>query len=196
LKKLINHLPEKAIPRIQKMLEDYSFVLKIVKERQTKHGDFRRLENGKFQITINENLNQYQFLLTLVHEIAHYLTFKNYGRVQPHGKEWKRTFKELMLPFVNPDIYPSNILPHLAKYLINPKASTDSDVNLALSLKQETRDSDKNYIFELLTGSQFLLKSRTFKILRKRRTRYLCLEIATNKKYVISQNTEVIALNN
>ncbi len=194
--KLATFLPEKAIPRITEMLETYSFVLKIVKERKTKHGDFRKLKNGKFQITINASLNPHQFLLTLVHEVAHYLTYKKYGHVKPHGKEWKLTFKELMLPFIHPDIYPNSVLPHLAKYIINPKASTDSDVHLSLALKQDKRDSNKNYIFELVAGNDFLLKDRKFQILEKKRTRYLCLEIATNKKYLINQNAEVVFLNN
>jgi len=176
------------------MLNTYSFTLKIVKGRTTKHGDFRMLKNGLYQITINENLNSYQFLLTLVHEIAHYLTYKKYGQVKPHGKQWKETFKVLMLPFLNPSVYPSTILPLLANYLINPKASTDSDVKLSLALKQIEGHSDKNYIFELLTGNEFLLKNRRFKILEKKRTRYLCLEVETNKKYTINQNTEVIFL--
>ena len=185
------YIPEAALPQVTELLKTYDFSLKIVNERKTKHGDFRRLPNGKFQITINKSLNPHQFLLTLVHEIAHHVTFQKYGSVKPHGKEWKLTFKNLMLPFVHPNIYPNEILPYLAKYLINPKASTDSDHNLSLALKIENRDSDKNYIFELPLGSYFLLKDRTFQLLEKKRTRYLCLEKTSQKKYLISKNAEV-----
>ncbi len=189
-----NYIPEKAIPEVSLLLASNEFDLKIVKQRTTKHGDFRKLANGKFQITINNSLNKYQFLLTLIHEIAHYYTYKEHKNCKPHGIEWKQNFKNLMLPFLTPDIYPETILPLLANYLINPKASTDSDVKLALALKEQNRDSDKNYIFELNIGSQFILKNRTFQILEKRRTRYLCLEKNSNKKYVISQNAEVSPL--
>jgi len=194
LKNLNDYLPEKAVPRIREMREQYSFDLKIVKKRVTKHGDFRKLPNGRFQITINENLNPYQFLLTLVHEIAHYVTHQNFGRVQAHGKEWKKTFQHLMLPFVHPGIYPPEILPLLANYLIRPKASSDSDSKLSLALKDKRRDSDKKYIFEMIVGNEFLLKNRKFVILKKRRTRFLCREINTQKEYTIHQNTEVQAL--
>tara|TARA_B100000809_G_scaffold149298_1_gene146828 strand:+ start:39583 stop:39957 length:375 start_codon:yes stop_codon:yes gene_type:complete len=122
------------------------------------------------------------------------MTYKRFGVVKPHGIEWKNTFKELMLPFVNPEVYPSTILPYLAKYLLNAKASTDSDVNLSLALKQETLDSDKNYIFELEIGKKFKLKKRTFAILEKKRTRYICIELASQKKYLINQNAEVTPL--
>ena len=65
------YIPEKSVSMVQYLIEKHNFTLKIVNQRQTKHGDFRKLPNGRFQITINNNLNPYQFLLTLIHEIAH-----------------------------------------------------------------------------------------------------------------------------
>ena len=194
MKDVYSIIPEGSHSKIKEYIEDNDFSIKISKQRTTKHGDFRRLKNGKFLITVNENLNPYQFLLTLVHEIAHYVTYKKYGAVKPHGIEWKNTFKELMLPFVNPNIYPNSILPHLAKYLLNAKASTDSDVHLALALKQENTDPDKNYIFELRKGDNFELKNRTFSLLEKKRTRYVCIDLVSKKKYLINQNAEVTPL--
>lgn len=191
MKDIYSFIPVASHSKIHEYIETNHFSIKITKQRATKHGDFRKLKNGDFLITVNDNLNPHQFLLTLVHEIAHYVTYKKFGPVKPHGKEWKNTFKELMLPFVNPEVYPHKILPHLAKYLLNAKASTDSDVNLALALKQETLNSDKNYIFELEVGNKFELKKRKFIILEKKRTRYLCIEVASQKKYLINQNAEV-----
>ena len=112
LKELQSHIPEKAFPIVEELLKRYPHQLKIVNQRITKHGDFRKTKEGKYQITINNNLNQYQFLLTLIHEVAHLVTHLRFKRVQPHGIEWKMTFQHLMLPFVNPSIYPMEILPH------------------------------------------------------------------------------------
>lgn len=114
---LSKYLPEVAIDPVIDLLDQYPCKLKIVNNRRTKHGDFRRLPTGKYQITINNDLNQYRFLLTLIHELAHLVTFQKYGRIKPHGIEWKRSFQHLMLPFVNPKIYPLEILPLLANYL-------------------------------------------------------------------------------
>ncbi|WP_442957530.1 SprT-like domain-containing protein [Polaribacter sp.] len=160
-------------------------------QRASKHGDFRSLPNGRFQITVNNNLNKFQFLLTLVHEIAHHVTHQKFGRVQPHGMEWKAVFQHLMLPFLHPDIYPNEMLPYLANYLKNPKASTDSDVNLSLVLRGSVAESGKNFIFDIPFGNLFVFKNTIYKRGNKRRTRYECLNMSTKKVYLFNQNIEV-----
>lgn len=186
-----NFIPFKAIPIVQFLIDEHNFTLKIVNQRQTKHGDFRQLPNGKFQITVNNNLNKHQFLLTLVHEIAHHVTHQKFGRVQPHGKEWKAIFQHLMLPFLHPDIYPKEILPYLANYLKNPKASTDADVNLSMALKGNEASAGKSFIFNIPLGSFFIFKNIIYKRGNKRRTRYECLNIKNKKVYLFNQNVEV-----
>jgi hypothetical protein len=173
------------------LLENYPCHLKIVKNRKTKHGDFRKFSNGDYQITINNDLNIYRFLLTLVHEMAHLVTYKKKKNVKPHGIEWKRNFQHLMLPFVNPEVYPGEILPFLAKYLINPRASTDADANLSLALKQYDELSNKSFIFEIPMDTKFTHNNRIFIRGNKRRTRYECIEVQTDKKYLFHQNAEV-----
>lgn len=197
-KVLIKYIPEKAIPLVEYLIVEHKINLKIVSERQTKHGDFRRLPNGNMQITVNNNLNPYQFLLTLIHEIAHHVTYQKFGRVQPHGKEWKTVFQHLMLPFLQPEIYPSKILPFLAKYLKNPKASTDTDVQLSLALRDGKSEVGKNFIFEIPNGSVFQYKHILYKRGNKRRTRYECLNLNNKRVYLFNQNTEVklVASNN
>ncbi len=185
------YIPEKSITLVQDLIDEYGINLKIVNQRQTKHGDFRKLPNGKFQITINNNLNPHQFLLTLVHEIAHHVTFTKYGRVRPHGKEWKQTFQHLMLPFLQSEIYPNEMLIPLANYLKNPKASTDSDVKLSLALKNNQAETGKKFIFELSFGTVFLFKNKLYKRGDKRKTRYECLQLKTNRLYLFNQNAEV-----
>ena len=189
--KLSKYLPENSIDLVQEILEEHHIKIKIVNKRTTKHGDFKRFPNGDFQITINNSLNEYQFLLTLVHEIAHFVTYKQSKRVKPHGIEWKRNFQHLMLPFVQPSIYPTTILPLLANYLKNPKASTGSDVKLTYALKQFDEMSGKNYIFELNEGSLFNFNGKTYKKGNTRRTRIECLETSSNRIYLFNQNAEI-----
>lgn len=188
---LLKYIPEKAIPLAEYLITEHKINLKIVSERQTKHGDFRRLPNGHMQITVNNNLNPYQFLLTLIHEIAHHVTYQKFGKVQPHGREWKTVFQHLMLPFLQPNIYPKEILPYLANYLRNPKASTDTDAKLALALRGGTAEIGKSFIFEIPDGSVFKFKNTLYKKGNIRRTRYECLNLDNKRVYLFNQNAEV-----
>ena len=190
-KTLIKYIPEKAIPLVEYLINEHKINLKIVNQRQSKHGDFRTFPNGQTQITVNNNLNEFQFLLTLIHEIAHHVTHKRFGRVQPHGKHWKTVFQHLMLPFLQPDIYPKEILPYLANYLKNPKASTDTDVNLSLALRGGEAENGKNFIFQVPVDSVFQFKDTLYKRGNKRRTRYECLNLTNKRVYLFNQNAEV-----
>ncbi|TWO31771.1 sprT domain-containing protein [Seonamhaeicola sediminis] len=187
------YIPKSAISQVLKLLEHDNLVIKIKRERKTRHGDYRPLPNGKHQITVNSNLNKYRFLITLIHEIAHFEAYKTYGRlIKPHGMEWKRTFQHLMLQFINPEVFPNKLLPLLAHHFKNPKASSDTDVNLALALKQFDKPNNKTYIFEVPFGSLFkLYNGKIFKQGKKRVKRFECLEIKTGKLYLFNPNVEV-----
>jgi hypothetical protein len=194
---LQEYIPEKAIPQVVSLLQYDNLTVKVKCERKTRHGDYRKLPNGKHQITINANLNQYRFLITLLHEVAHFEAYANYGRViKPHGKEWKYTFKHLMLPFLNPTIFPDELLPLLAKHFINPKASSDTDAQLALALKQFDEPNNKTFIFEVPYGETFsLYNGRIFKMGKKRVKRYECVELSSGKLYLFNPNAEVELVN-
>ena len=194
---LQKHIPEEAIQKVIQLLEHDDLLVLIKNERKTRHGDYRKLPNGKHQITINNNLNKYRFLITLIHEIAHFEAYKNYGKfIKPHGLEWKRTFQHLMLPFINPDVFPLKVLPLIAKHFKNPKASSCSDPVLYQILKQFDAPSDKILLKDISIGTSFTFNKRSFIKLEKKRTRSLCKEVETGKKYMISDLAEVIELSN
>ena len=190
---LQNFIPKAAYDQVAQLLLHDNLVVKIKKERKTRHGDYRRLPNGKHQITINSNLNTYRFLITLIHEIAHFEAYKTYGKmINPHGLEWKSVFQHLMLPFIRPEIFPNDVLPLLAMHFKNPKASSDSDPVLALKLKQYDAPNGKTFIFEVPEGATFrLYNGKLFRKGSKRRTRFECTELASGRLYVFNPNAEV-----
>ena len=190
---LLDFIPVEAQPQIKALLTSSNIVVKVKSERKTKHGDYRQLPNGKHQITINSNLNPYRFLITLIHEIAHFEAYNKYGRfIKPHGKEWKHTFQHLMLPFLRPEIFPIELLPLLAKHFKNPKASSDTDTKLAFALKQFDEGEDKTFVFEVPFGKNFkLYNGRIFKRGSQRRKRFECVEVKTGKLYLFNPNAEV-----
>ncbi len=186
-------MPLYAVAPIFELIKLNNVHLKIVNERKTRHGDYRRMPNGAQQITVNANLNKYRFLITLIHEIAHLVAFEKYGRnIKPHGIEWKLTFRELMVPFIRPEIFPNKLLSLIAAHFRNPRASSDTDARLSVALKSFDPDNDKNYIFEIPLGSIFrIYNGKTFKKGQKRIKRYECLEIDTGKLYLFQPNAEV-----
>lgn len=187
------YLPEHAVDSVFELIREYGVHLKIVNDRVTRHGDYRRDVNGYHQITVNGSLNKYRFLMTLIHEIAHLVAFEKYGRnIKPHGMEWKSTFQKLMVPFIRPEIFPAQLLPLLARHFRNPKASSDTDATLSIALKQFDEVSDKNYIFEIPYGSHFrIYNGKIFRKGAQRVKRYECLEVSTGKIYLFNPNAEV-----
>lgn len=190
---LFEFLPKESCHLVKDLLEGDHLSVKVKSERKTRHGDYRQLANGNHQITVNSNLNPYRFLITLIHEIAHFEAYSKYGKViKPHGKEWKQTFQHLMLPFLRPSIFPSELLPLLAKHFKNPKASSDTDTQLALALKQFNEPNNKTYVFEVLLGQSFKLNNaRVFRRGHKRRKRIECIEVKTGRLYLFNPNAEV-----
>ncbi|MBF4517739.1 SprT-like domain-containing protein [Flavobacterium sp. ANB] len=190
---LAKYLPEHAVKPAFDLIVANQVHLKIVNERQTRHGDYRRGHTGKHEITVNSSLNKYRFLITLIHEIAHLVAFEKFGRnIKPHGDEWKFSFQRLMVPFIRPEIFPGQLLPLLARHFKNPTASSDTDTTLSLALKQYDKENDKNYIFEIPYGSVFRIKNgKIFKKLAVRTKRFECIEISSGRTYLFNPNAEV-----
>ncbi|NMH29650.1 SprT-like domain-containing protein [Flavobacterium silvaticum] len=190
---LAKYLPEHAVLAVFNLIVENNVHLKIVNERHTRHGDYRKAVDGKHQITVNSSLNKYRFMITLIHEIAHLVAFEKHGRmIKPHGLEWKQEFRLLMLPFLRPEIFPNQLLPLLARHFRNPSASSDTDASLALALKSFDEKDGQLFLFELPYGSLFRIRqNRIFQKGALRVKRYECVETATGRTFLFNPNAEV-----
>lgn len=185
---LSKYLPEAAIEPIYLWLRDFHIHLKISKARSSKLGDYRSPHKGKgHQITVNHNLNPYAFLITLVHEIAHQQVYvKHRNRVRPHGKEWKETYRQLMLPFLEADIFPGDIEKALKGYLSKSFASSGTDLNLSRVLQRYDNEPGIT-LEELEEGSVFRIENgKTFVKGSLNRKRYRCTRTDNRRVYLVS----------
>ena len=190
--KVFEKIPEASSEYVKSLIFSENLTIKLKKSRKTKHGDFSVKKNGLCIITINDDLNQYRFLITLIHEISHYIAYMNYGPyIKPHGVEWKNIFKNLLLPIINPEIIPNDLLKPLAIYTKNPKASSDTDINLSLALNRYNINQ-YDYVFNLSNGSVFKASNeRVYVMIKKLRKRYECMDIITKKLYLFSPNVKI-----
>jgi hypothetical protein len=191
---LSKYLPEHSVKPVFELIVANQVHLKIVNERVTRHGDYRKGLSGKHEITVNASLNKYKFLITLVHEISHLVAFEKFGRnIKPHGNEWKHSFQRLMIPFIRPEIFPHSVLPLIANHFRNPTASSDTDARLAFALKQfDERKSDIHFMHEVPNGSLFRIKNgRIFQKKGLRVKRYECLEMNSGRLFLFNANAEV-----
>ena len=196
-KVLVKYLPEIFVPYISELLVLHKVKFKIVAPRATKLGDFRVGSAMQMpQITINGNLNPYAFLITTIHEFAHFKTYEKFGnRVPPHGVEWKFEFKRLLEPVIGAGHLPEEISAALERSLHNLKASSCSDIHLSRQLaKFDVHDEAVTLLENLPKGQHFLLQSKVFCKGELRRKRFLCTEIKTNKNYLVSAIAKVTTI--
>ena len=194
---LRRYFPEAAIPMVAEAYSQSRFNLRFKRPRTSKLGDFRAPINSNelCTITLNQDLNPYQMLVTFVHELAHYQVHINYPRkrLEPHGDEWKQTFTQLLLPYLKPEIFPEDILQALYHHLQHIKASSTADQHLAKVMKSyDKKVAEVLTVEDLPEGSVFQLQNgMTFRKGPKRRTRYQCECLDNGKTYTVSGLAEV-----
>ena len=191
---LSEYMPQTFVPYVNDLLCSTKVLFRIVPPRKTKLGDFRKPLNGKSipQITVNNNLNPYAFLITTLHEIAHLHTYLRYGHsVKPHGKEWKYEFQQVLLPLISAQKFPETLKLCLKNTITNTKASSFSDIPLNRALREFDRDKKGCHLEKIELGKHFTLNKKLFKKGKLRRTRYLCTEVSSGKAYLIHALAEV-----
>jgi len=211
---LRKYIPEQAIDAITEWIYKYNFKLKIKKSRSSKEGDYTPPHKGKNHvITINHDLNKYAFLVTLIHEIAHLVTWEKYkGKVNPHGNEWKAEYRKLLNYFLEKDastslsmttedekLFPKEIFSALHRHMQRPSAASCSDLNLFRILKQHDPDTETLWLERISIGSSFRIahsmKKHSQEIFikgEKRRTRFKCIHKHTKREYLIHALCKVV----
>lgn len=187
---LQRYLPPDTYEAVFTYLYQYRVHLTVARERKSILGDYRhRTGHFNHRISVNGNLNPYAFLITLLHELGHLLTFEQWGnKVLAHGREWKYAFGELLAQFIEQDVFPPDVKTALLRSLRNPAASGCADEVLLKVLKRyDEKKPHLQFVEAMPTGALF--KTSDGKIFRKGekiRKRFRCEEVKTKKIYLFS----------
>jgi SprT protein len=196
---LADYLPDNTLPLIMPYIVQHQVQLTITRKRSTVLGDYRHPYGGKgHRISVNGDLNKYSFLITLLHEMAHLETYVLYrNKVQPHGKEWKQLFSNILQYFLEKKIFDPALEQALLKSISNPAASSCADENLLRTLKKyDNIDKSTTLVEALQLGEQFIIaNNRVFVRGEKVRKRFKCVELSSKKWYLFSGLFEVKRVN-
>jgi SprT protein len=195
ISRLQDFLPPGTYDAVLAYLELYHVHLTVARERKSILGDYRHRTHGQnHRISVNGNLNKFAFLITLLHELAHLLTFEKFGnKVAAHGREWKKIFGELLATFIQHNVFPADIKSSLLASLHDPAASSCSDEELLRTLRKYDEKPSGLVFVETIPGGS-LFKTHDGKIFRKGekiRKRFRCEELKTKRVYLFSPVYEV-----
>jgi len=195
---LQNYLPPGTYEPVLSYLRQYKVHLTVARERKSVLGDYRHsTHHANHRISVNGNLNPYSFLITLLHELAHLLTFEQFGNhVLSHGREWKAIYVKILDQFLQHQVFPGDIEIELLRSLKNPAATTCAEDGLLRVLrKYDSKESDNRLVEEIETNKLFRTHDgRVFKKEGKLRKRFKCIEIKTGRVYLFSPVYEVQAV--
>jgi len=192
---ILSRFPEQARLLTQPLFDEYRFLFRITAPRKTRLGSFKSVRfGGRPVIQVNSDLGQYSFLLVFLHELAHLVVHKKYGRkAKPHGEEWKNAYRNLVLPFFSEQVFPQTLATELHRYFIKTPATFHRDTRLINTLSSfegglaivTVNDIPLNASFTLMSGREFVK-------LEKLRTRYKCFCPKTRKYYLVPKSAQVM----
>lgn len=191
-----NYVPKAAESYCVSLWQQYRFRLKLANHRQSKWGDYRYRKsaggNEQHQISVNRTLPAEAFLLTYLHEVAHLVAFQQHGfRIRPHGTEWKSCFRKLLQPVLSPPMVSEEVRIPLQRYAQNPKATVHTNAALLRALLREHPTNGHIPLASVAEQEQFVFQGRKFLKEKVRRTRALCREVTSGKRYTIAQSAYV-----
>ena len=209
ISELHTFIPENSTGYILDWFHSNPVHFRISKTRSSKFGDYRPpVKNFPARISINRNLNRFDFLITLVHEMAHHEVWAEFSapvpyfgfhrrkrQPRPHGKEWKTHYQRLMEPLMKESIFPAEVLHHLVSHFNNPRSSSKSNEQLVVALKKYDVPDDAVFIESLAFDAVFTLPAgRKFRKREKLRKRYRCVCLDNGRIYLFSPIARVMPM--
>lgn len=190
---IANFFPIEAQDYCMFFFTEQKFTFIIANSRDSKLGDYRYDSLRKSHtITVNGDLNPYNFMVTFLHEIAHYQVSVKYGirNVMPHGKEWKLLYGNILRDLTLKVKLPESVHYAIVAESKNPKSSTQASPKLTEALQSyDTNKINSNQFMlkNIAEGNNFKFENDEFQLLTHNRTRSLCLNLRNNRKFLVSK---------
>mgnify|MGYP007057166006 CR=1 FL=1 len=203
---LSKHVPVEAVEHVVREVERYGIQLRITRGRASKLGDFKPAVNGgSHRISVNGDLNIYAFLLVFAHELAHLMVHEAHRktgpgangpvRIQPHGKEWKRQYGELIRSYVGQGFFHPLLHDSLFRYAGKVRASGIAGEEVVRELRLFDGDPGEAapiLLEEIPENSYFYSATgRLFQKGARLRKRYKCLCMRTKRAYLFHPMAKV-----
>jgi len=180
---LEQYLPESTLPFLKKWFGDYVIHIRITKNRDSKLGDYRKLPDRSHQISVNSTLDKQLFFFVLTHELAHLIAFEKFNnRISAHGKEWKDTFREMLLESIA--VYTPDLKPIIIKFSKSPKANFMASPDLVRYFHIKDPEDNFDFVENMSVNEVFLYKNEKYRIVEKKKKLYLCTNLNNLKKYL------------
>lgn len=180
----INFLPNDFQEYILRKINEENIYFRLSPPRKSKLGDykFNTLKQTN-SISINIDLNEIEFIVTFIHELAHKVCYDIYnGKAASHGIEWKSIFVKLLREAKEELNLSEDWLSFFQGHINSPRASASGFVEI----------TEGKRVSHLVPKDKFVLETgRKFQMIKKRRTRYLCVDLSNGKLYAVSGNVQV-----
>lgn len=167
--------------------------LTITKSRKTKLGDYRpkQARNPVHKITVNYDLPDWEMVVTLLHEFAHYLVFLSHkNKVQAHGKEWRDTFRMLMKQAYQAKAFDSDMWPQLYELFFTHDNIARANYRRKTNTQTQPNPNIKT-VADVPQGYYFLLNHKWYERGEKLRVNYRCRNLSNNELYLVRSYAEV-----
>ena len=165
----------------------------LTKPRRSKLGDVRAGPSGcRDRISINRDLEPFQFLITIAHEIAHAQVWQSSRRRHaPHGLRWKTAFGKLLLELSAITTLPAGFRRAIHNHAQAPTSSTGRDLELMHALRSLERTNEL-WLDEVSIGTVFQFRGQRFRKLKSNRTRCKCVHLGNHLQYTIAKTATVL----